>query len=80
MHARVLWSARYCASLSTIIDEDEIWQGIKSARESNVTGNQMWRRVHRSITRDSRGVATDVTDRDCCLPRARFEMGLFKPR
>ena len=24
-HVRVLWSTRYCASLSTVIDEDEIW-------------------------------------------------------
>ena len=54
-HIRVLWSTRYCASLSTVIDEDEIWQGIKSTRESNVIANQMWHRVHRSIARDSLG-------------------------
>ena len=79
-HVRVLWSARYCSSLSTIIDEDELWQGNKSGRESNVIGNQMWHHVHRSVTHDSRGVAGDVTDLDCCLPRTCFEAGLFKPR
>ena len=69
-HVRVLWSTRYCASLSTVIDEDEIWQGIKSTRESNVIANQMWHRVHRSIACDSRGVAADVMDLDCCLPHS----------
>ena len=79
-HVHVLWSARYCTSLSTIIDEDEMWQGIKSAWESNVIGNQMWHHVHRSVTHDSRGVAGDVMDLDCCLPHARLEVGLFKSR
>ena len=74
-HVHILWSARYCTSLSTIIDEDEMWQGIKSARESNVIGNQMWHRVHRFVARDSRGVIADVTDLDYCLPRERLRWG-----
>jgi hypothetical protein len=49
-------------------------QGIKCDRESNVLGNQMWHRVHRSIARDSCGVATDVTDL-CCLPHVCLEVG-----
>ena len=57
-----------------------MWQGIKSARESNVIGNQMWHCVHHSIARDSRGVATDVMDLDYCLPHVHLEVSLFKPR
>jgi hypothetical protein len=52
----------------------------QSARESNVIGNQMWHRVHRSIARDSCGVAADVTGLDCFLPHACLEVWLFKPR
>ena len=79
-HVRVLWSTRYCASLSTVIDEDEMWQGIKSAWESNVIGNQMWHHVHRFVAHDSGGVATDVTNLDCCHPYTCLEVWLFKPR
>ena len=79
-HVHVLWSARYCTSLSTIIDEDEMWQGIKSAWESNVIGNQMWHCVHHSVACDSRGMAMDVMDLDYCLPRVHLEVRLFKPR
>ena len=39
----------YTSSLSLVLDEDEKWQGIKCARESEP------HRVHRSIARESRG-------------------------
>jgi hypothetical protein len=32
------WSTRYCASLSIVIDEHEMWKGINCDRESNVLG------------------------------------------